>query len=212
MSGETKRFTKIAAVSIFGFANTQPGEKLYQDTIGVALAIARAGAVIVNGGGPGVMRAATEGAHLGGGEAVIATFYPKFMENFEGKDPNNKADKEIVMNNYLDRTLKLLELGNAYVVMNGGTGTLSEFGMAWGLAKLYLGHHKPLILYGAFWHEIVEALAKNMLIRPEAMRAYKIATTPDAVVTELLGYEKSIGEELHGHMLDDSQMEGAFVN
>jgi uncharacterized protein (TIGR00730 family) len=205
-------FSKIKAVSIFGFANTQPGEKLYKDTVEVAMAVATAGATIVNGGGPGAMRAATEGAHAVGGRAVIATFYPKFMENFEGKDPKNKADKEIVMSNYLDRTLKLLELGNAYIVMNGGTGTFSEFGMAWGLAKLYLGHHKPLILYGAFWHEIVESLAKNMLIRPEAMRVYRIATTPDAVVKELIEYEKSIGDEVHGHMLDDDQMEGAFVN
>src|SRR3990167_4047633 len=138
------------------------------------------------------MMAATEGAHAGGGRATVATFYPKFIENFEGKCLENKADKEIVMNNYVDRTLKLLELGNAYVVFNGGTGTLSEYGMAWGLAYLYFGRHKPLILYGHFWHAIMEALVSNMLIaqqRPESLKVYRIVTTPEAVVEALAEHE-----------------------
>ena len=36
------------------------------------------------------------------------------------------------------------------MVFNGGTGTISEFGMAWGLARLYFGNHKPMVLFGRF--------------------------------------------------------------
>jgi len=54
------------------------------------------------------------------------------------------------MPNYVERTLKLLELGEIYVIFNGGTGTISEFGMAWGLARLYFGNHKPMVLFGQF--------------------------------------------------------------
>src|SRR3989344_5415363 len=125
------------AVSLFGFADAHPDSALYKETFEVAKVLGENGLEVVNGGGPGVMRAATDGAHAGGGRAAIATFYPKFINHFEGKDKLNEADKEIIENNYLDRTLKLLELGNAYVIFNGGTGTLSEFGMAWGLAYLY---------------------------------------------------------------------------
>ena len=185
-------FKRVKAVSLFGFAGAQPDSELYQSAFEVAKVLATHGLEVVNGGGPGIMRAATEGAHAGGGKAAIATFYPKYINHFEGKDPSNKADKEIIEGNYLDRTMKLLELGNAYVIFNGGTGTLSEFGMAWGLAYLYFGHHKPLILYGHFWHAIMEALVSNMLIaqqRPESLKVYRIVTTPEAVVEALAEHE-----------------------
>ncbi len=188
----TGKFKRMKAVSLFGFADAQPDSELYRSTFEVAKAIAQNGLEVINGGGPGVMRAGTEGAHAGGGRVTIATFYPKYINHFEGKDHLNKADKEIIENNYLDRTLKLLELGNAYVIFNGGTGTLSEFGMAWGLAYLYFGHHKPLILYGNFWHEIMETLVSNMLIaqqRPESLKVYKIVTSPEAVIEALLEHE-----------------------
>lgn len=209
------KFINIKAVSIFGYANTQPDDDLYKSAFEVSRVLAENGLEIVNGGGPGVMRAATEGAHAGAGRVTVATFYPKFIENFEGKDKLNKADKEIVMNNYVDRTMKLLELGNAYVVFNGGTGTLSEFGMAWGLAYLYFGHHKPLILYGEYWHEITEVLARRMLIseaRPGALRVYKIATTPEMVVDYLGEFDKELGsrEEVQRDLVDENGEEAFF--
>mgnify|MGYP001596743872 FL=1 len=204
-------FKNLLAVTIFGFADCPPGDPLYRETVEVTRMIAESGLEVVNGGGPGVMRAATEGAHEGGGVASVATFYPKFIENFEGKDPQNKADKEIIMNNYVDRTMKLLELGDAYVIFNGGTGTLSEFGMAWGLAYLYFGHHKPLILYGGFWYPIVEALVKNMRIgdRPGALRVYKIATTPEQVMEYLKEFDLEMPP--HQEIKDDLSGEKAFM-
>lgn len=199
-------FKNLKSVTIFGFADCHPDDPLYRSTVEVSRKLAENGLTIVNGGGPGVMRASTEGAHEGGGVASVATFYPKFIENFEGKDPLNKADKEIIMNNYVDRTMKLLELGDAYIIFNGGTGTLSELGMAWGLAYLYFGHHKPLILYGGFWYPIVEELVKNMRIgsRPGALKVYKIATTPEQVLEYLQEFDmtmapkKPVSDDLSG--------------
>ncbi len=159
------------------------------------------------------MRASTEGAHEGGGKAYVATFYPKHMENFEGKDPLNKADKEIVMNNYLDRTMKLLDMGNSYIIFNGGTGTVSEFGMAWGLAKLYFGHNKPLILYGDFWHGIMESFASNIRIRPVELRVYRIVNTPEKALEALWYYEQEILKGEHGHDIEpgEKDLESAFM-
>lgn len=204
-------FKNLRAITAFGFAGCEPSDPLYKDTVDVTRLLAQNGLEIVNGGGPGVMRAATDGAHEGGGVASVATFYPKFIENFEGKDPHNKADKEIIMNNYVDRTMKLLELGDAYVIFNGGTGTLSEFGMAWGLAYLYFGHHKPLILYGDFWYPIVEALVKNLKIgsRPGALRVYKIATTPEQVLEYLKEFDLEMSPRQD--LKDDMSGEKAFI-
>ena len=207
-------FKRVKAVSLFGFAGAQPDSELYQSAFEVAKVLATHGLEVVNGGGPGIMRAATEGAHAGGGRASIATFYPKYINHFEGKDPSNKADKEIIEGNYLDRTMKLLELGNAYVIFNGGTGTLSEFGMAWGLAYLYFGHHKPLILYGHFWHAIMEALVSNMLIaqqRPESLKVYRIVTTPEAVVEALAEHEAYLEKNPEGVHAPTDSGEHAFL-
>lgn len=206
-------FKKLKAVTIFGFADCHPDDPLYNDAMEVSMKLAEQGLEIVNGGGPGVMRAATDGAHAGGGKAMVATFYPRHIENFEGKDPLNKADKEVIMNNYVDRTMKLLELGQAYVIFNGGTGTLSEFGMAWGLAYLYFGHHKPLILYGDFWFSIMEVLVKNMLIgtRPGSLRVYRIATTPEMVIKYLQEFDDQLAHEVIEETVEDKTGESAFI-
>jgi hypothetical protein len=173
-------------VTIFGFSEAKPEDRLYQDAFQTAKLLAQEGFVIVNGAGPGVMRAASEGAKTAGGKVIGVTFEPSGMTNFEGRDLKNPIDEEIVLPNYVERTLKLLELGDVYVIFNGGTGTISEFGMAWGLARLYFGHHKPLILFGAWWHEILEAFGKNMHLREEELRVYRIVNTPQEAVEEVV--------------------------
>lgn len=175
----------IKNVTFFGSSEVKPGHVVYDAAFQTAKLLAKSGYQIVNGGGPGVMKAATEGAKDGGGRVIGISFNPKDMTHFEGRDPSNLVDEELVEENYVLRTMKLLEKGDVYVVFNGSTGTISEFGMAWGLARLYFGHHKPLILYGGFWHEILEAIGKNMLIRPEEIRVYRIVTTPKEVLDEV---------------------------
>jgi uncharacterized protein (TIGR00730 family) len=165
---------KIKQISYFGFADAAPNDPLYKEAYQCGKFLADKGFVTINGGGPGVMRAVSEGAKASGGKVIGVTFYPKDITNFEGKDPENPIDQEIETKNYLERTLKLLELGDVYIVFRGGTGTISEFGMAWGLARLYFGHHKPLILYGEFWNKVIETFRENMRIRPEDLKVYKV--------------------------------------
>lgn len=185
----------IKTVSCLGFADAQPDDPLFKEAYDVGKALAEAGYVVANGGGPGVMRATTEGAKAGGGKAIGVTFYPKDVANFEGRDKNNNFDEEIKTDNYLERTLKLLEVGQAYVIFKGGTGTISEFGMAWGLARLYFGHHKPLVLYGKFWENILAAFLANMRMRPEEFQVYRIATSPDEVIKTLEIFEYMLSHD-----------------
>lgn len=186
----SRQQTKIKQVAIFGYADAPDTEKLYQYVINVSKALAETGYVVVDGGGPGVMRAATIGAKQAGGKVIGITFYPQDAMNYEGRDPKNLFDKEIRCANYVERTLTLMEQGQAYVIFNGGTGTISEFGMAWGLARLYFGHHKPLILYGKFWENIMDAFKKNMLLRPEELQVYKIVNSPQEVLAAIKGFEE----------------------
>jgi len=172
----------VKNVTFFGSSTVEPGDAVYDAAFSTAKLLAKNGYGVVNGGGPGVMKASSEGAKIGGGRVIGVSFNPKDLTHFEGRDPTNPLDEEIIEENYVTRTLRLLEKGDVYVIFNGGTGTISEFGMAWGLARLYFGHHKPLILFGEFWHEILEAFGRNMLIRPEELKVYRIVITPEEVL------------------------------
>lgn len=190
---------QIKNVTFFGYSGAQPGDELYEDAKAVAAAVSREGYVVVNGGGPGVMRASTEGAHSVGGSAIGVTFYPKDITFFEGHDPSNQVDELIEADNYVERTLKLLEYGDIYIIFSGGTGTISEFGMAWGLARLYFGHHKPLILFGGFWYPILEELARHMRLRGQELKVYKIVTEVDHVVPAIKEFEEELTRAEHEH-------------
>jgi hypothetical protein len=179
----------IKTVTCLGFADASPDDPLFKEAYEVGRALATAGYTVANGGGPGVMRATTEGAKSVGGHVIGVTFYPKDVANFEGRDSNNHIDEEIKTDNYLERTLKLLDVGQAYVVFRGGTGTISEFGMAWGLARLYFGHHKPLILFGKFWENIMLGFISHMRMRPEEFQVYRVAKNPEEVIKSLELFE-----------------------
>ncbi len=197
---DTKKAQTIHDVTILGFADADTEDPLYDHVFKVSKRLAEVGYTVVNGGGPGVMRAATLGAKAGGGKVIGVTLYPKDMKKFEGKDPLNTLDVEIKTHNYLERTLTLLKEGEVYIIFKGGTGTISEFGMAWGLARLYFGHHKPLILYGRFWKNIIKAFKDNMLLRPEELKVYKIVDTPDEVLNAINEFEVEITKGEHHHL------------
>lgn len=190
----------IKTVSCLGFADCRPGDPLYQEGFDVGKVLAQHGFVVADGGGPGVMRSASEGAKAGGGKVIGVTFYPEDIGNFEGRDKNNPIDEEIVTQNYLERTLKLLEVGQTYVIFKGGTGTISEFGMAWGLARLYYGHHKPLILYGKFWENIIAAFIANMRMRPEELQVYRVVSSPEEVIAAIALFEETMKHSHNGHI------------
>ncbi|MCL4397964.1 LOG family protein [Patescibacteria group bacterium] len=181
---------KINNIAFLGFAECKPESDEYKEAFETAKLLAQAGYTIIDGGGPGIMRAATEGAHAGGGKAIGITYYPESKEpNFEGRDPENKFDEEIIADTYVERTLRIMNMADVYLIFNGGTGTISEFGMAWGLARIHFGHHRPLILFGNFWHQIIEAFGKGMHLRPEELQVYHIVTTPEEALIKIKALE-----------------------
>ncbi len=199
MEPKEKKAGTIQYVAIFGFADSSENDELFKTVREVTKKLAETGYTVVDGGGPGVMRAATIGAKEGGGKVIGVTLYSEDIPNFEGRDPKNLFDQEIKTTNYVERTLALMRTGQIYVIFNGGSGTLSELGMAWGLAKLYFGHHKPLILYGKFWENIINAVKENMLLRPQELKVYKIVNSPEEVLDAIKTFERELEADEHNH-------------
>lgn len=192
LNSQQESIPEIKNVAIFGYADAQENDELFKSVVEVSRKLAEVGFVVVDGGGPGVMRAATVGAKEVGGRVIGVTWYPEGLDRFEGRDPKNLFDEEIKTSSYVERTLSLMEEGQVYVIFNGGTGTISEFGMAWGLARLYFGHHKPLILYGDFWESIMKVFKDNMLLRPEELKVYKIVNSPEEVIAAIEEFQKEL--------------------
>ncbi len=184
----------IENIAIFGSADVDEQHPLYQEVFTIARYLAYHEYTIVNGGGPGVMDAATRGAESAGGNTLVVTFYPKDMPEFEGRYDKNIADKEIKTANYIERMFGLMEHADAFICFEGGTGTLSEWATAWLLAHLYYGNHKPLILYGAFWHELMRVVNDNFLIGEKEKSVYKIVNNEDEMIAALKEYSLELSD------------------
>lgn len=181
---------KIKTIAIFGGANVPSDSDLYQDIYQSARLLASSGFTIVNGGGPGAMLAATEGAESAGGNTISVTFNDKNAKGFEGNIRENNTDFNIKTFDYLDRLKGLIHNSDCFLVFNGGTGTLSEFSTVWCMARLYYGNHKPIILFGSFWHEIIDVLSANMLIRPNELKVFKIIETPKEIIKAIQYFQE----------------------
>jgi hypothetical protein len=182
----------IKNIAIFGDAHVSKTDKVYLSAYEAAKLLGQNGYTIVDGGGPGVMEAATNGAKEAGGDTLTVTFDPTDAPGFEGKYLGNVPAREIVTTNYIERMFKLMEHGDTFIIFKGGTGTISEFGTAWVLAKLYYGHHKPFILYGDFWPEIIDIFRKNMNIDKYEMSVFEICNSKEEVLAAIKRFEKKL--------------------
>lgn len=183
---------QIRNIAFFGYADFPRSSSEYKEAYLAAQLLAKSGYTIVNGGGPGIMDAATHGADSGGGETIAITFSPKDAPGFEGRYLANRVDKEIKTTNYIDRMFKLLEHADCFVIFKGGSGTISEWGAAWVLAKLYYPHHKPFILFGKHWHKIIKCMKQTMEFRPVEFKVFKIINHESELVPTLIGFEKEM--------------------
>lgn len=190
---------KFKKVAFFGDAAILPESPYYQAAYHVAKKLAKLGFVIVNGGGPGIMDAATRGAESVGGHTESVIFSPEHATGFEGRYLSNVTDKVIKTNNYIERMFVLMERSDIFLIFQGGTGTISELGTVWVLAKLYYGHHKPFILVGAFWRKVIGAIHDNLLIDAKEMDVFRIVDGIDDILPKMKELEGALNKIDHSH-------------
>ena len=176
---------QIFRIAFFGDADIKPNSDTYKSAYNTAKLLAEHNYIIVNGGGPGIMGAATAGARATNGKVELVVMDPKFApNNYEGIDDKNLklSSKTYYEKSYPQRLNKLVEIADAFVVFKGGTGTLSEVGLIWETAKFEYGHHKPVIFFGKEWRQIIELLEKNMNYESIEKRVVTVVDTPEEVL------------------------------
>ena len=166
-------------VSVFGTGRAKQGEPAYVLGEEVGRALARAGFAIANGGYRGTMHAAAQGAARAGATVIGVT-----CSAFKNSVANEYVTREIVTCSLEERLRTLVELGQGYVALPGGTGTLLELAMVWELKnKGFLDRGKPIVLAGEFWRPLVDLVAQD---DPACTRHVAVAESPEQVA-DLLG-------------------------
>ena len=138
-------------ITIFGSYEPAPGSQAYQQSYQVGYELAKAGFVLANGGYAGTMEASAKGAKDAGGATIGVS-----CRAFARSKVNDYIDREIETDNLQQRLNKLIELGNGYVVLPGGTGTLAELAYTWELINKGFLPGRALVIMGDFWKPVVD--------------------------------------------------------
>ena len=138
----------MPVVTFFGGSHAKERDLDYKAAEVLGKKLAEAGYTVCNGGYGGIMEAAARGAKEGRGQTLGVT-----TEEFGGP-ANPWIDREIRVKQWNERLFKLIELGDAYVVFDGGTGTLVELFVVWEMSnKKFIS--KPMIVFGRALQELV---------------------------------------------------------
>lgn len=146
-------------VSVFGSARVREDDPDYALGVEVGRRIAEAGYPVITGGGPGLMEAASRGAHEAGGLSVGLTIRLPFEEK-----PNPYLHRVVDFDNFFVRKTVFIRYSCAFVVLPGGFGTLDELFEAVTLVQTDKIHDFPVILVGRdYWSGLVDWLRERML-------------------------------------------------
>ncbi len=168
-------------VTVFGSARFAPDHPHYILAREVGRRLARAGATVMTGGGPGIMVAANRGAQEEGGYSIGCN-----IKLPEEQVPNRYLDRWITFRYFFVRKVMLVKYSHAFVVMPGGFGTLDELFEAVTLVQTRKIHHFPVILMGkAYWEPLLrfvrDTLVQAGTISPEDPGLLTTTDSPDEV-------------------------------
>ncbi len=166
-------------VTIFGSSRPKPGDVEYQLALDLGTALARAGYAVCNGGFAGTMEASARGAKEAGGTTIGVTF-----TDLGPREHNRWIDEVVQESTLIRRAMKLVELGDAYVVLKGGTGTLMELAIVWEFINKGLMTEKPIVVVGPFWEGVVDTLNEELAWEglERCTRYVARAATPEEVI------------------------------
>ncbi|GBD06818.1 Cytokinin riboside 5'-monophosphate phosphoribohydrolase [bacterium HR21] len=167
-------------VTVFGSARAEPGSPLYQEAMRLGELLGAAGFGVATGGYGGVMEAVLRGAAL---YAVrrIGVVTPELRQ----RQVNPYVAELLSVPTYLERLHRLLQLGDAYVLLPGGTGTLLELFAVLALRERSLLPSRPVFCLGHPWSEVFGRLVEVLPELAPARQLVSLCQTPDEVLDQL---------------------------
>jgi uncharacterized protein (TIGR00730 family) len=167
-------------ICIFGSYGPGPGEPLYEQAYAVGHGLARAGYVVCNGGYGGTMAASAKGAKDAGGTTIGVTCTVFRDDRDQPLRANPYIDREIEHDHLLRRVEAMMRMSAGYVILEGGTGTLTEFGIVWEYVCKGLIDPRPIFVLGDFWRPVVDRI---LSVRPKSGRHMHCVQSVDQILS-----------------------------
>jgi uncharacterized protein (TIGR00730 family) len=175
-----------SCVTVFGSARFQPSHPYYKMARDLGARLARAGFIVMTGGGPGIMEAANRGAKEAGGYSVGCNIVLPHEQ-----EPNPYLDKFVEFDHFFVRKVMLVKYSCAFVVMPGGFGTLDEAFETLTLIQCGKIQRFPLVAMGTkFWGNLRqfgrESLIPEKTISPADLDLMYLTDSVDDAVTRII--------------------------
>jgi len=167
-------------ITVFGSSKPDETDEQYKLAYELGVLLAKNGFDVCTGGFFGIMEAVSKGAVENGGEAIGVTV------NNWGPDGNKYLTKEIKCNSLFERINKLIETGNGFVILQGGTGTLLELAAVWELSNKGIMDNKPIACHSSMWKEITSVMNEQMKLEGRDADLVKSFNTIGEIVNYLV--------------------------
>jgi uncharacterized protein (TIGR00730 family) len=156
------RRTRFFQVTIFGSARIKPGTPAYEATKDLSAKLTAMGCYVITGGGPGLMRAANEGALLGTPDHPERSVGIRVDLPFE-QETNDFVGEVYQHKSFFSRLHHFILRSNAYIITPGGIGTTLELMMVWQLLQVRKLYDTPVLLVGKMWTELLNWARTHMV-------------------------------------------------
>ena len=165
-------------VTVFGSSRCKEGSEDYQLAYEVGREIGTLGLAVCNGGYSGTMEASARGAK----ECGAKTYGVTFQQSKFGS-ANQYIDQVIPAKSYWERVQELVDRGDAFVVLKGGSGTLVELAVVAELILKRLMEPRPILVNGPAWRSVIEAMRAEVDL-PDPRIPGNPRSRIDACITE----------------------------
>jgi len=161
----------------------------YRLAYDTGIVLAKNGFVTITGGGPGLMNEVMRGAVSTGGKTIAVCL------EISGRKHTLFATEKTVYHSLSDRQNKLLSLGEAFISLPGGIGTLFEITQVLAMKrKEEISRDLPLILIGnphfSNFNSLIRYLNKDGFVPPQITDFYRTVDNPQQAVDLLNRYNK----------------------
>jgi uncharacterized protein (TIGR00730 family) len=151
----------VKTVTIFGSSLPSERTAAYEEARELGRMLAEGGFAVCNGAYGGLMEASARGAREAGGHTIGVTcsIWPR--------SANPWIAQEVRTASFPERIMTLIALGDAYVALPGGTGTLAELALVWEMMNksalsATVGGKKPLLIVGSYWQPVISCLDQEL--------------------------------------------------
>jgi uncharacterized protein (TIGR00730 family) len=151
-------------VAIFGSSRIEETDAAYGEVRELARRLSYMGCDIVTGGGPGLMRAANEGARDGAYRHRTRSFGLTILLPLE-EQPNPFLDEVAHHATFFSRLHQFIRLSHAYIVVDGGIGTTLEAMMVLQLLQVRMLRDRPLVFVGPMWRGLRAWIEEEIMAR-----------------------------------------------